>query len=579
MSSEQQPFHKAAWANALVDGGWRTTGTLFLALTAFYLLTAAGNISETDDVYAFAYRAENFPLDYLSDPRLMLYHIAMRLLFLGSGMLGLDVSALMLMRGFSAVFAAASLLLLMRIIVLDLKLSAATAVLAAAILGSSYGFWRYAAEAEVYIPAIFLILLVFHGLSRVSARPGHSFGEFLIPVGWGAVAGLTVLFYQPSVIPLFFAFPFLLLYRAQIFHLGFYGMTGVAVVVGGYLLGFLAFWPEPLGLGSFEAFLSQRSTEFIVPTFSLKTLIVSMVRSAFSLGHDLTSVNWIFAFDPVVALIQKAFSNNVIVEEVFLAKRAGALVYLPVITLLALAVVSLRILLFVGMPSIAFLKQRGFLVILVWTLINGAIIGRLNPAGLEAWIIVFPPLVILFSALVIEPCLRRGRGVWVGGFAVILFFHNAVGGMALVRDPANEYARALGAWVIAEAKADDLVIVTGDASLAESLRYLAPAQVAAVGQFQAPVISARLLESDLDSLLTRTKGRDFEDALLSQMIENTWNSGGRLILLTPFFEVPRGFKLEDWPEFGLTSALRDELEQVYDAPGVGATYILSEPLK
>lgn len=579
MKPEQEPFQNASWVDALARGGWRTTGVMFLVLTAFYLLTAAGNISETDDVYAFAYRAENFPLDYLSDPRLMLYHVSMRLLFLGAGLLGWDISALTLMRCFSVVFASASLLLLMRIVFLDLKLSAMTAVLAAAVLGSSYGFWRYAAEAEVYIPAIFLILLVFHGLSRISAGARHAFGAILISAGWGIVAGLTVLFYQPSVIPLFFAFPFLLLYRSQIFHLGVYGGTGGAVVLGGYLLGFLAFWPEPLSLESFEAFLSQRSTEFIVPTFSLKTLIVSMIRSAFSLGHDLTSVNWIFAFDPVVELIQKAFSNNVIDEEVFLAKRTGALVYLPIVTLCALAVVSLRILLSIGLPSIAFLKQRGFLVILIWTLINGAIIGRLNPAGLEAWIIVFPPLIILVSALVVEPCLQRGCGFWVVGFAVILFLHNAVGGMALVRDPANEYARALGAWVIAESRAEDLVIVTGDASLAESLRYLAPAQVAAVGQFQAPVISSRLLESDLDSLLTRTKGRDFEDALVGQMIKDTWSSGGRLILLNPFFEVPKGFKLENWPEFGLTTALRDQLDQVYDAPGVGATYILSEPLK
>lgn len=569
----------ASWAAALVRGGWRTTGVLFLALTAFYLLTAAGNISETDDVYAFAYRAENFPLDYLSDPRLMLYHVSMRLLFLGSSWMGWDISALWLMRCLSTLFAAASLLLFARIIVLDLKLSAMTAVLAAAILGSSYGFWRYAAEAEVYIPAIFLILLVFHGLSRISAGVGHSFGGFLVSIGWGSVAGFTVLFYQPSVIPLFFAFPFLLLYRNQIFHLGVYGITGGVVVIGGYLLGFLAFWPEPLSLESFEAFLSQRSAEFIVPTFSLKTLIVSMIRSAFSLGHDLTSVNWIFAFDPVVELIQRAFSNNVIEEEVFLAKRAGALVYLPIVTLCALAVVSLRILLSIGVPSIAFLKQRGFLVILIWTLINGAIIGRLNPAGLEAWIVVFPPLIILVCALVVEPCCQRGRGIWVVGFAAVLFLHNAVGGMALVRNPANEYARALGAWVIAESKTEDLVIVTGDASLAESLRYLAPAQVAAVGQFQAPVISSRLLESDLDNLLTQTKGRDFEGVLVSQMIKDTWNSGGRLILLDPFFEVPKGFKFEDWPEYGLTIALRDQLDQVHDAPGVGATYVLSEPLK
>lgn len=569
----------SGWAAIIAQGGGRTTGVLFLVLTAFYLLTAAGNISETDDVYAFAYRAENFPLDYLSDPRLMLYHISTRLLFLASGAAGWEVSALSLMRGASAVCAAASLLLLMRILVEDLKLSAQTAVAGAFVLGCSYGFWRYAAEAEVYIPAILLILLVFHGLYRIAEEPRSFLRGFLLAAGWGMLAGLTVLFYQPSVIPLFFAFPFLLLSRAGIVHLAVYGALGVAVVLTGYLLGFWAFWTEPLSVSAFEAFLSQRSGEFIVPTLTLKTLIVSIVRSAFALGHDLMSVNWIFAFDPVVALIQRAFSYNVIDEEVFLAKRAGVLVYIPLITMAALGVVALRILWVLRLPHLALFRQRPLAVILIWTLINGAIVGRLNPAGLEAWIMLFPPLVLMFSALVAEPCLRRGQGVWIGGFAALLFLHNAVGGMALVRDPDNEFARVAGAWAIAEAEPVDLVIITGDASLVESLRYLSQAQVAFVGAFQAPVVSARLLDGDLDSLVTRTKGRDFDGTPLRILIEDTWRAGGRLIFLESFFEIPKGLEREDWPEFELAFALRERLERVHEDPSTGATYLLAKPLE
>ncbi|TQV83340.1 hypothetical protein [Denitrobaculum tricleocarpae] len=579
MTSEPLIHTRADWVRGIAQGGWRKTGLLFCLFVAFYLLTAAGNISETDDVYAFAYRAENFPVDYLSDPRLMLYHISMRLLFLASGLLGWDVSALVLMRGFSAVCAAASLLLLMRIVFVDLKLSAATAVVSAAVLGCSYGFWRYAAEAEVYVPAIFLILLVFHSLVRITSGTRDDVSGLFLSAGCGVISGITVLFYQPSVIPLFFAFPFLLLYRARLFHLGVYGVTGGAVVISGYLLGFFAFWPEPFSLAAFEAFLSQRSSEFIVPTFSLKTLVVSMIRSAFAIGHDLVSMNWVFAFDPVIALIQQAFSYHIIDEEVFSARRAGFLVYLPIVTVVALATVSLRILVVLGIPSITFLKQRPFLVIFLWTAINGAVVGRLNPGGLEAWIMVFPPLILLFAALVVEPCMRMGRGAWVVAFAVVLSLHNAVGGMALVRDPAHEYARVVGAWVIDEAKSEDLVIVTGDASLGESLRYLSAAQVAFVGEFQAPVISARLLDGDLSDLATRTKGRDFDGVPLHELIETTWRADGRVIFLERFFEVPRGFKRENWPEFELTSVLRAQLEQVHDNPDVGGTYLLSEPLQ
>lgn len=564
-------------AEKLVSGGWRSQLGVFLLLLLFFLVTAAGNAGETDDVYAFAYRAENFGLDYISDPRLMLYHMAMRLLYLGGQGLGLDIPALTLMRVFSALCAAAALPLLARVIVTDLKLSGATALLTAGLLGISYGFWRYAAEAEVYIPAILLILAVFHGLSQSLAKLQGLFSGLPRFAAWGGLAGLAVLFYQPSVIPLFFAFPFLLLYRNRLIQLGCYLAVGGGTVVAGYLLGFLAYWPDPLSLASFQAFLSQRAGEFVVPPFTLKTVIVSMIRSAFSLSHDLASVNWIFAFDPVVKLIQQAFSSNVITEEVFLAKRAGLLVYLPFLTLAGLAVLTLRILWSLRLPPLAPLKQRPFIVILIWTAVNGAIIGRLNPAGLEAWIMVFPPLVMLFAVLVIEPCFRLGRERLITAFVGVLFLHNAVGGMALVWSPANEYDRVAGAWIIAEAKPEDLVIVNGNAGLGESLRYLSPARVALIGVFQEPRVSASLLTGDLGGLATRTRGRDFGDRPLSDAISETWRAGGRLIFLESFFQLPEGVKTENWPEFGLVEEFRQRLERVYEAPELGATYVMPLP--
>ena len=578
---EQEDDFLNRWTDRLVRGDWRLTAVLFLVLVAFYLVTAAGNISETDDVYAFAYRAENFPVDHLSDPRLMLYHVAMRLLFVGSGAVGLDVSALSLMRWVSVLSAAAALILMLRILCIDLRLSAATAVLATVILAISYGFWRYAAEAEVYVPAIFLILLVFRGLLSARDAEGAGVNWSSLPsiLGWGLLAGLTVLFYQPSAIPLFLAFPLLLLYRHSIVQLGCYFAGGGLVIVAGYLIGFLVYWPEPLAPEAFSRFLAQRAGEFMVPPLSLRTVIVSMIRAAFALGHDLVSANWIFAFDPVTQLVQKAFSNNVITEEVYLAKQAGFLAYLPIATLAALAVISLRILPVLWRPSLAFLKERAYLAVLLWAGINGAVIGRLNPAGLEAWIMVFPPLIMLFAALVVQPCLDRGRRGLVATFAALVFLHNALGGMALVHDPANEFDRAKGSWVIAEAKPADLVIVVNNAGLGETLRYLSPARVALIGPFQATTVAQSLLQNDLNGLFTQTRGRDFDGFFLRELIAETWRSGGRLILFDHFFQLPGPDGARDPPALSPLSELKAETSRVYEAPGVGATYVLPAPIQ
>lgn len=578
----QLPRGLVAWTHALAAGDWRASSLLIVVLTGFYLATAAGNLSETDDVYAFAYRAEHFALDHLSDPRLMLYHVAMRLLFLGASTLMPDLSALQLMRSVSALTAAASLLLVVRIVVADLKLSATTALLAAAVLGSCYGFWRYAAEAEVYVPAIFLILLVFHGLSSGpgsvdAVRPEARVSGAAAAAAWGGLAGLTVLFYQPSVIPLFCAFPLLLLSRNRILPLGCYLAVGAAVALSGYVVGFLAYWPQPLGVAAFNNFLSQRAEEFIVPPLSLRTVVVSVIRAAFALGHDIASANWIFAFEPVVGLIQRAFSNNVITEEVFLAKRAGFLAYLPLLSLLLLAILSLRILVSIWPLPKRLLRQRWFLVILLWTIANGIIVGRLNPAGTEAWIMLLPPLVLAVAACVIEPFLNNGRGRLVGALAAVLFLHNAIGGMALVADQENEYDRVKGAWIAAEAGPQDLVIVTENAGLAEALRYLSSANVALIATREAPAVADSLVRGDMNRLFTLTRGRDFNNRLLRNLIKESWRQGGRVIIFDDFFELPAQFRYESSPAFAPLSGLREKAVRVYDAEDVGATYLLTAP--
>ena len=569
----------ARFADALVAGEGGVSALCFVLIVAFYLATAAGNLGETDDVYAFAYRAEHFALTHITDPRLMLYHMVMRLLFLGSQALGLDIGALTLMRGVSALSAAGSLLLILRIASRDLKLGTATALFAAGILASCYGFWRYAAEAEVYLPAIFLVLLIFHGLSQLGGedRPEGAGKRLGVAAGWGALAGGAVLFYQPSVIPLFFAFPLLLARRDRLLDLCGYFAAGGIVVVAGYLIGFLAYWPGSLTLANFISFLSQRSSEFIVPPLSLRTVAVSLVRAAFALGHDVASANWIFAFDPVTGLIQRAFSYNVITEEIFLAKRAGALAYVPLITLVLLVVLTAGLLVKARRYSLAALRDRRVLALLAWCAINGAIIGRLNPAGIEAWIVLLPPLTLLFAVVVIRPCLAQGAGRWMAGFAAVLFLHNALGGMALVQDPAGEYDRVKGAWVIAEAEPRDLVVVAGNAGLVEALRYLSAAEVVLIAPGDVPELADSLLRDDLSGLLVMTRGRDFNDSLLRSQVRRAGEAGGRVILFDEFFSPPALLQGGRRPDRERLRALREKAVRVYDGAGAGATYVLPAP--
>jgi len=152
----------------------------------------------------------------------------------------------------------------------------------------------------------------------------------------------------------------------------------------------------------------------------------------------------------------------------------------------------------------------------------------------------------------------------------VLFLHNALGGMALVQDPAGEYDRVKGTWVIAEAEPRDLVVVAGNAGLVETLRYLSRAKVALIDVNDAPKLADSLRQDDLSQLRVLTRGRDFNNVLLHALIKETAAAGGRLILFDDFFERP-------WPAFDRVRALRDAATKVYDSAGAGATYVLPPP--
>lgn len=502
-----------------------------LVVMAFYFFTAANNFSETDDVFAFAYRTENFAFSHVSDPRLMLYHMFNRAIYVCMNILlspfELTVSAIQSMRYLSIVCAAVSLLLMFRIMTVDLKLQPLTALLGSLLLGFSYGFWRYAAEAEVYIPAIMLCLLVFHLLHTKMAI------QLLSVLSVGALAGVTILFYQPAVIPLLFAFPFLLLSRAQWPNMLAYGLTASVVVISGYLWGYWLYWPASLDVSQFIAFLSQRSEEFMVPGLSLKTVILSIFRSFFALGHDFTSANWIFAWPSVVDWIQRLFPNNILHEERFMAGQIGGIRYL-LLVIQSMLIVSIIWVFVKAMKYAKSLKYcRSFWVIVVWLLLNGMIIGRLNPGGVEAWIMVFPAIMLIVSTTLIEP-LTKGHNRNLVFVIVLLAVQNFIGGMGLVSDSEYDYHQMKGKWLIENSQPEDLVIVAGDASLTEAIRYLAKAQVINISEYDRYRVALGLSAYNLEQLSIKTRGRDFDQTLVKDVIQHTLKQGGRIFVFEEF---------------------------------------------
>lgn len=502
---------------------WQVAAVLAL-IAAFYALTAAGNLSETDDAYHFAHLVQHADLLDFSDPRLLGYHLLARGLWHLGDAVGVPLPALELLRALSVIGATACLWLVQRVLREHLSVPARPAWLATALLGLTYGCWRYAAEADVYLPAMALCAALLLALLRPSVSAVRA-------AALGACAGAVVLFYQPTAIPLFMVFPLLLWQRGGWRVALGYVAVGSLVVAAGYLAAFAVYWTESLSMHALREFMAQRSEEFMVPALSLWAVKMSLVRSVAALGHDITAANWVFGLPGAEALVQRIFSNNVIDQELFQARQAGLLSYVGVLTLPLVAAATARVL-WLARPWRVRWRLAGPLpVIWLWAALTALVIGRLNPAGTEAWIVFLLPLALLFGALVAGPAWARG-GPWALGLLVAaLGAHNALGGMALVASERGDLNTVRGEWVLRHAQATDLVLVANSIDLAEALRYRSPARVLMIDDFALPAV-VQALQGDPEAE-AHSRGRRFRGIAVHHEARATVARGGRVIAIAP----------------------------------------------
>jgi hypothetical protein len=520
-------------ARAAAARGPAVTLAVLLALALFYALTAAGNLSEADDAWAFAWRAEHIAIDQASDPRLIGYHVLARGLWQASG---LPLSGLLVLRGISLVGAVLGLWFVWLLLAHRLRQPREVALAGTVLLGASYGFWRYAAEGDVYVSAMALTA----GVLWLLLAPRRERGAVPAMVATGALAGAAVLHYQPNTIPLFLAFPLLVGWRHGRAAVAAYVVSGVVVVLAGYGLAFSVFWPEPFSGRAFATFLAQRTQEFIVEPFGLRTLVMSVLRSAVTLVHVAASANWAFALPAVEPLVQRIYPGHMLQEELFIARQAGWLAFVPLALLPALLWALWRLAVATrsawraeGPPWRQVLARGawGWWALPLWAVVNALINGRLNAAGNEAWIVFLLPVLLIAVPALLAPAWRHGgrTALWVGVAALVL--HNAVG-MAMVRDPAGDLIRQRSAWLVEQATERDVVIVVYDLPRADHLRLYSRANVVLLLPIDVPRLAEALKRGDGPLPLTRSRGRDFIRTDAAVAVRRALTGGGRVL----FFE-------------------------------------------
>ena len=204
----------------------RTGMAIGLALAVVYAVTAPRNRTEAEDAYDYAWSVERDGGHAVLHPHHLAYVPAMQGLHAVVRAVAGPVRAHPVMAAVSAGCAGAAVVLLAALLAGPVGVGRGRAWAAAAGLAACYGFWRYAAEAEICAPMLALVLGAW-GLAAGARRWQ----------GWvlsGALGGAAVLVHVFASLPVLAAVPLWLWLRrgprAALFH----GLAAAAVVATVY---------------------------------------------------------------------------------------------------------------------------------------------------------------------------------------------------------------------------------------------------------------------------------------------------------------------------------------------------------
>jgi hypothetical protein len=324
----------------------------------------------------------------------------------------------------------------------------------------SYGFWRYANEAESYILAAFFVVLAWHLV----------FQKRWI---WCAViSALGVLIHLLNLIPLLMIIPLFYLFIGEWKKGILHGLIASLLVLTGYGLCFQ--------LVDWQALGEQHHLE------EAGISVANLLRGAVAFGQSVVGANFLFGFQWVRGLLVELFPSRMLGEEFFMAAQMaswvkwvasvtlgmlgglGIWVLLHAIRLFSRSAGRMKVWRFNGFapfaPSVAWR-----LACLLWILLYSAAVIRTEAGSPELWILVLIPF-----WLVMQPLLVGRRAAWL---AAALFLHNLIGGLLPVMSVESDYHVAKGRWILEHSGEDDLILTSYEPIMIFYLTYFAEAQV------------------------------------------------------------------------------------------------------
>ena len=423
---------------------------------ALYLLTLAANHSEAEDGLSYAVEVREGTAEALSNSAHLAYNWLNWAVYNAAGGLGYTGEPLLTMQVLDALLGGLGLGLLWMLV--SRTAGRVAAVCACGVLGCSFGYWFYSAEAEVYLLAAVALIAALTMAVRAAESP--STRRFAV---LGAVNGIAVLCHNTNVLFAVVAVTALVLVRKEVPRPALlrygaaYAASAAAVLLPAYAL---AVWAQHLPLDEVGAWLRGLSATTHGGQWGVLGSD-SVPKAAVGAGRALIGGHFATAIVPQDAA-SDVLSGKLLREEYFMmrgwSKLAAGALLVPVGVVVAGVLLAVRG--WVARPSLDRRTRILASLCAAWLCAYVPFFVWWEPANVEFWIAPWIPLSLLLTVGLVSAAGERIRAA-VALLVGSLFALNLLGSILPLHRDSGDYWRARLSWYEANARRGDLVVASG----------------------------------------------------------------------------------------------------------------------
>ena len=459
---------RAAFSEAIV---------VFAAACIFLLITQTQNFSAAHDSITYLVGIING--EQLFHPHHLLYHVLARNWLLFWQAVFPSIPDYSIVTAFTSLWGAGSLALVWTIFRRRFGLRVKAALYATLVIAFSYGTWFYSANIEVYMPAVFFMLLLLHAIPEKLSRKA----VLLIAV----LHSLAILFHQVNILFAVFLLYYFIRQGKSIGvarALGLYMGTGLLLVGGMYFYGG---WIAE-GHQSWSEWITwirgyTYGHDYWRPWTTETPLMV-----ATGIAHALIGGHFLFQIPQVNQRLTGSLAEHSLQDELYLSSAidpawawflSGLCIALLILTVL-LIWRYIRQKAWKAPPAARFFSMGAGWTIFLYSLF----FSFWMPEILEFWILQL----LLCWMLLLGGVLRYPQRLHVPStasvtlvIALILFTVNYFGSMRWLSSPEYDYYRKQTDALNIHLNAGDLVVLEDPWILDGYIRYFTPARAIQAG--------------------------------------------------------------------------------------------------